>query len=244
MLPDGTDPARVDVWFEDESAPGPKGDAGPGVGAPGKPSPGAEGLSLQILRPVRRDLPGKRHFGHVCNRANTDEMNRHLVDIATAVPRGRHVLVVLDGAGWHRSKSLEIPDNVSPLRLSPYGPDPNPVETVFQFLEQDEFPKQVFATAEEVNDRVEKDWNDVARTPGRIASIGKRSWARPCQHTGASTGPARVAGWAIVFVFRFWSIGMARVPIPTSGVPVMATSAKVPEPGIDLSEGILLPLKR
>ncbi len=37
--------------------------------------------------------------GHVCDRANTDEMNRHLVDIGSAVPMGRHAPEVLDGAG-------------------------------------------------------------------------------------------------------------------------------------------------
>ena len=117
--------------------------------------------------------------GHVCDRANTDEMNRHLVDIGAAVPRGRHALVVLDGAGWHRSKSLEIPGDVSLLRLPPYSPEPNPVETVFQFLKQGNFDNQVFATAEEVKDRVEKVWNDFAHTPGGVASLGKkRSWAR------------------------------------------------------------------
>ena len=94
------------------------------------------------------------------------------------MPQGRHALAVLDGAGWHRSKSLEIPDNVSLLRLPPYSPEPDPVETVFQFLKQGNFANQVFATAEEVKDRVEKVWNDFARTPGRIASLGKRSWAK------------------------------------------------------------------
>ncbi|MCY3875456.1 MAG: transposase [Rhodobacteraceae bacterium] len=105
-------------------------------------------------------------------------MNRHLVDIGSAVPLGRHALAVLDGAGWHRSKSLEIPDDVPLLRLPPYSPELNPVETVFQFLKRGNFANQVFATAEEVKDRVEKVWNDSARTPGRIASLGRRGWTR------------------------------------------------------------------
>ena len=66
-------------------------------------------------------------------------MNRHLLDIAAKVPDGRHALVVLDGAGWHRSKALEIPANVTLLRLPPYSPELNPVKIVFQFLKSRHF---------------------------------------------------------------------------------------------------------
>ncbi len=178
-LPEGTDPASVDVWFQDEARLGQKGML----------------TRVWARRGSRPRVPRDHRYGycylfsaicpesgmsagHVCDKANTDEMNRHLVDIAAAVPQGRHALVVLDGAGWHRSKSLEIPDNVSLLRLPPYSPELNPVETVFQFLKQGNFANQVFATAEVVKDRVEEVWNDFARTPGRIASLGKRSWAK------------------------------------------------------------------
>ena len=71
-----------------------------------------------------------------------------------------------------------MPDNVSLLHLPPYSPELNPVETVFQFLKHRNFANQVFATAEVVKDRVEEVWNDFTRTPDRIVSLGKRSWAK------------------------------------------------------------------
>ena len=58
--------------------------------------------------------------GHVCDRENTEEMNRHLW--CRALPEGKHAVVVLDGAGWPRSKGLDIPANVSLFRLPPYSP--------------------------------------------------------------------------------------------------------------------------
>ncbi len=57
--------------------------------------------------------------GHVCDRANTGEMNRHLREIGERVPAGKRALMVPGGAGWHRSKDLGIPANVSLLRLPP-----------------------------------------------------------------------------------------------------------------------------
>ena len=116
--------------------------------------------------------------GHVCDRANTQEMNRHLMDISAAVPEGCYALVVLDGAGWHRSKDLACPENVSMLRLPPCSPEPDPVETLFQLLKARHFANQVFETAETVTEKVATVWEGFVASPDRIRSIGHRSWAR------------------------------------------------------------------
>ena len=130
--------------------------------------------------------------GHVCDRANTVEMNRHLLDIRDATPEGRHALVVLDGAGWHRSKALEVPDSVSLLRLPPYSPELNPVETVLQTLKARHFANQVFDTAEAVKEKVGMVWKDFAEAPARIASVGRRTWAA-LDRNGAPQQPAQPA---------------------------------------------------
>ncbi|MCY4462238.1 MAG: transposase [Albidovulum sp.] len=62
-------------------------------------------------------------------------------------------MAVLDGAGWHRSKALEIPASVTLLRLPPCSPELNPVETVFQFLKSRRFASQVFETADAVKEK-------------------------------------------------------------------------------------------
>ena len=113
---------------------------------------------------------------HICDRANTDKMNRHLLDIAASVSDGRHALVVLDGAGWHRSKALKIPASAAPLRLPPYSPELNPAETVFQFLKSRHFANQVFETADAVKEKVGAVWSDFTNSPDRIRTLGDRSW--------------------------------------------------------------------
>lgn len=177
-VPEGTDPACVDVWFQDEARIGQKGML----------------TRVWARRGSRPRVPRDFRYGycylfsaicpasgvaagHVCDRANTDEMNRHLLDISAAVPDGRHALVVLDGAGWHKSKALEWPHNVSLLHLPPYSPELNPVETVFQFLKARYFANQVFATANVVKERVSAVWSDFTQVPDRITSLGTRAWA-------------------------------------------------------------------
>ena len=59
--------------------------------------------------------------GHIADRANT--ANEHLA--SASVRPGNHCVLVLDGAGWHKSKELEIPENITLLLLPPYSPELN-----------------------------------------------------------------------------------------------------------------------
>ncbi len=115
--------------------------------------------------------------GHICDRANADEMNRHLANIAAAVPPGRHTVLVPDGAGWHRAKRLEVPANISLLRLPLYSLELNPMENVFAFLKGTFLANRVFATVEEVRDSIASAWTSFRSDPERIASITMREWA-------------------------------------------------------------------
>lgn len=42
-------------------------------------------------------------------------------------------IVVCDGAGWHISQGLALPDNVKLLKLPPYSPELNPTERVWLY---------------------------------------------------------------------------------------------------------------
>ena len=44
--------------------------------------------------------------------------------------------MVLDGAGWHTSHALVVPEDLSMLRLPPSTPELNPVERVWLFLRE------------------------------------------------------------------------------------------------------------
>ena len=60
--------------------------------------------------------------GLVMPYADTDAMNEHLEEIRKAVSPGAHAVLVCDGAGWHNSAGLAVPDNITPLILPPYSP--------------------------------------------------------------------------------------------------------------------------
>ncbi len=60
---------------------------------------------------------------------NTDCMQIFLDEVASRHPEER-IVMILDGAGWHKAKSLAIPDNVRLVFLPPYSPELNPMENL------------------------------------------------------------------------------------------------------------------
>ena len=61
--------------------------------------------------------------------ANAGVLSLHLAEISKQAADGAHVAVlVLDGAGYYIAQDLEVPTNITVLRLPPYSPELNPVK--------------------------------------------------------------------------------------------------------------------
>jgi transposase len=110
--------------------------------------------------------------------ANTEAMNAHLAEIARTVAEGAHAILVLDGAGWHGSGALTVPDNISLIHLPPYAPELNPVENVWAYLRANKLAITVFDTYDDIVDACCKAWNFFANDSSAIASITTRPWAQ------------------------------------------------------------------
>jgi hypothetical protein len=57
--------------------------------------------------------------------ANTAAMRKHLEEISRAVAPGAHGLVILDQAGWHTTRKLKVPKNLTMVSLPPACPELN-----------------------------------------------------------------------------------------------------------------------
>ena len=64
---------------------------------------------------------------------NTELFSRVLVDFAREfqLNRNKRVLLVLDQAGWHISKDLELPEGLDLYFLPPYSPELQPSERLW-----------------------------------------------------------------------------------------------------------------
>ena len=105
-------------------------------------------------------------------------MSAHLAEIAKTVASGAHALLILDGAGWHGSAELEVPANITLLKLPPYSPELNPMENVWAYLRANKLAISVFDNYEQIVDRCCEAWNFFANDKTAITSITTRQWAK------------------------------------------------------------------
>lgn len=108
--------------------------------------------------------------------ANTDTMNIHLRDLSRQLDPDVHALLILDQAGWHGSKALHVPGNITLLPLPAYSPELNPVELVWQHLRQHHLSNRQYADHEALFQAGAKAWNTLAEQPERIRSLCSFPW--------------------------------------------------------------------
>ena len=114
--------------------------------------------------------------GLVLPRCNTDAMNLHLKEISIAVAPQAHAIVIVDQAGWHFSKTLETPNNITLLPLLSKSPELNPVENIWQFMRDNWLSNRVFSSYNDIVDHCCFAWNQLIDQPWKIMSIGLRDW--------------------------------------------------------------------
>ena len=85
-------------------------------------------------------------------RCNTEGMTLHLAEISAAVAPGAHAVLLLDQAGWHGSKALVVPGNITLMPLPPKCPELNPIENVWQFMRDNWLSNRVFKSYDDILD--------------------------------------------------------------------------------------------
>ncbi len=65
------------------------------------------------------------------------------------------ILLVMDGAGWHKSKTLKTPSSVSIQILPPYSPELNPVERFWLHLKKKVLNNKLYLKLKTLRDNIE-----------------------------------------------------------------------------------------
>ncbi len=87
----------------------------------------------------------------VLPRCDTEMMRIFLAEVSQRHP-GRHVLMFMDRAGWHTSKKLKLPYNVTIDFLAARSPQCNPQEPVWKVLRRDFLGNRHFNSLAEVSE--------------------------------------------------------------------------------------------
>lgn len=105
---------------------------------------------------------------------NHQLMSTHLRMIAEEAGDGAHVVLVLDGAGWHKANALVVPASMTLLPLPPYSPELMPMERVWQWMRQHDLSNRVFEDEAAIDRACRESWNKL--TPERLKTITATQW--------------------------------------------------------------------
>ena len=110
-------------------------------------------------------------------RCTTEAMALELAEISQAVAPGAHAIILLDRAGWHLSKRLTVPANLTLVPLPAKAPELNSMENVWQFMRENWLSNRIFTSYKDVLDHCCDAWKRLTDQPWTIMSIGLRDWA-------------------------------------------------------------------
>lgn len=104
---------------------------------------------------------------------NTVCMNIYLEWLSKTFPDD-YIIFVCDGAVWHRSTGLIVPDNIEILHIPPYTPEMNPIEQIWAWIRRHGFRNEVFTSLDKVVGRLCDTINSLSSS--LVKSITLRDW--------------------------------------------------------------------
>lgn len=181
----------MELWFEDEARVGNKGRLCHRWWRRGERPPGVQQLGYKwaYIFTAIRPATGE-DVTLVLPTVNTEAMQVFLDQVAASRPPDAHVVMVLDGAGWHQSKDLAVSASITlvvrsrgkpstgrlSLSSNPYSPELNPVERVWLYLRERFLSLRLLETTEAIIDACCDAWNRLVAEQGRIRSLCAYPW--------------------------------------------------------------------
>ncbi len=170
---------QIEIWFADEAR----------IGQKNKITRRWARRGSRPSAPHDQRTASTYIFGAVCPKqgkgaalvmpaCNTEAMSLHLAEIAAEVATGAHAVLLLDQAGWHLSKRLVVPPNITLVPLPPKCPELNPVENIWQFMRDNWLSNRIFSSYDALLGHCCEAWNKLVDQPWTIMSIALRDWAQ------------------------------------------------------------------
>jgi len=109
---------------------------------------------------------------------NSDMVNVFFKQFTKEVCNDVHVLMLWDKAGFHSSKELRIPDNVTVVHLPPYSPELNPVENLWHYLRSHYWANRTYADYDDIRHAAADAWQKAALDKEIIKSVCRANYAQ------------------------------------------------------------------
>jgi transposase len=168
---------RLTVWFQDEARFGQQGTTSRIWAETGTRAEAIRQVEFEWVYLFGAVCPAQgRAHGCLFPYAETETMNAYLENFSCHLPRAEHALMVLDRAGWHRSKDLHIPSNITLLYLPPYSPELNPAELLWWQARDKKLSNRSFDSIPILEKAVADAWLWLIRHPDDLRSLCLFPW--------------------------------------------------------------------
>ncbi len=109
--------------------------------------------------------------GLLSPRLNTAVVNLFLEQFSAALAPSDHAVMIWDGAGFHRSQQLRVPDNITLLALPAYSPELNPIENLWHYLKSHYWSNRAYADYDALEQAALDAWQHAALNPQLMKSV-------------------------------------------------------------------------
>jgi len=163
---------RLRVYFEDESRFGQQGTATNVWASRGTRPTAVRQTEYEYLWVLGIVCPetGKAE-GLLSPRLNTEVVNVFLEQFSASLPTEEHAVLVWDGAGFHTSKSLRVPQNVTVLQLPAYSPELNPIENLWHYLKSHFWSNRAYADYDDLEAAAIDAWQRAVLNPDLMKTV-------------------------------------------------------------------------
>jgi len=163
---------RLRVYFEDESRFGQQGTATNVWARRGTRPTAVRQTEYEYLWVLGIVCPetGKAE-GLLSPRLNTEVVNVFLEQFSASLPTEEHAVLVWDGAGFHTSKSLRVPQNITVLQLPAYSPELNPIENLWHYLKSHFWSNRAYADYDDLEAAAIDAWQRAVLNPDLMKTV-------------------------------------------------------------------------
>jgi transposase len=87
-------------------------------------------------------------------------------------------LALVDQAGWHRAKGLQVPENIRLLPQPAHSPELNPAEHLWEELREKALPNRSFSSLDLLIDQLCEGLKELAADEQRVRSMANFPYMR------------------------------------------------------------------
>jgi transposase len=163
---------RLRIYFQDESRFGQQGTTTNVWAKQGSRPTAVRQTEYQYLWVLGAVCPETGHAeGLLSPQLNTKIVNEFLAQFARTIPADEHAVMLWDGAGFHSSKQLRVPDNVTVVTLPAYSPELNPIENLWHYLKSHYWSNRAYDDYDGLEEAAVAAWRKAALDAHLMKSV-------------------------------------------------------------------------